>query len=100
MTLPEISTQNCGSKVKLENAWKDILVKVKYVWMGDKMKKPEEEPCEDTDTIDINSATDDNVDSFLISNLGEKTTRDDIVSILKSVVNYEDLKNFTDRRYW
>ena len=81
--------------MKLEDAWRDILEKVNYAVMGDEMKRPVEEHCDDIDTGDTNSVRDDNVDGFIISNLGEKTTREDIVSVLKSIVNSEDLEKFT-----
>ena len=90
--------ENGGDKIKVADVWKDILISVNYKdWNGGQPEKAEnEEENEDlTDPDDERSVDISNCDGFVLSNLEEDTTIEDIKTIMKGSVPDEVLEVIT-----
>ena len=93
----KLCEENNGEKVKVEVAWKEILDKVKYTEMGNESNATEDEPSDDSEEATVEEINTDDLkyDGFVISNLEESTTREDIEIILKNSVKKEDIEKMT-----
>ena len=90
--------ENGGDKIKVADIWKDILAAVNYKeWNGGQPEEVEnaEENEDLTDPDEERGVDISNCDGFVLSNLEEDTTVDDIKTIMKGSVPDEALEAIT-----
>ena len=95
----KLCEDNGGDKINVIDAWKEILTSVNYVeWNGGEATPVEDPIVENNDHNEIEdngSADITNCDGFVISNLDEDSTIDDIKSILKNAATDEAIAEMT-----
>ena len=89
----KLCEDNGDVKVKVADVWKDILDSVNYMeWNGGEIEDIENEKEEELEEDDANIS---NCDGFVISNLEENSTTEDIKAIIKGSVPDEALQVIT-----
>ena len=91
----KLCEDNGGLKIHVAIAWKETLASIGYTeWSGGETEVEEIE-AENIEIEEENETDISNCDGFVISNLDEDTTIDDIKSIIKDSVPKEDLESIT-----